>query len=325
MLGGVTTTHGAGASGADGAIVPAADLFERHRSYLWNLSYRLLGVAADADDAVQETFTRLLERPPARADAPLLPWLVRVAANVARDELRRRQRRGYKGPWLPSPVPDERLAVAGFDAPDARYALRESAALGFLVALEALTPTQRAVLVLRDVFDHSVRETAAALDLSEANVKTTLHRARQAMAGYEARRRPLGPGLAEETERVLARFLAALAQGDVAAVLDLLADDVTSLADGGGEFAAALRPVVGREAVAALYVGLARKGADPDARVTLRRVNGLPALVLEQTPRSPRFAPRVVLQPDLDEAGRIRRLHSMMLPRKLTALWPDGA
>lgn len=311
MLGGVTSSA---------AGVPIADLFERHRAYLWNLAYRVLGVAADADDAVQETFTRLLERPPARTDAPLLPWLVRVAVNVARDELRRRQRRGYKGPWLPSPVPDERLEVAGFEAPDARYALRESAALGFLLAVEALTPTQRAVLVLRDVFDHSVRETAEALELTEANVKTTLHRARHAMAGYEARRRAPSEALAQETEQVLARFLAALAQGDVDAVMALLADDVTSLADGGGEFAASMRPIVGREAVAALYLGLARKSASPDARVSLVRVNGLPAIVLEQTPRFPRFAPRVVLQPDLDEAGRIRELHSMMAPRKLSAL-----
>lgn len=317
MLGGVT---GAAEQGAVGQV---AEVFERHRGYLWNLSYRMLGVAADADDAVQETFTRLLERPPARADAPLLPWLVRVAVNVARDELRRRQRRGYKGPWLPSPVPDERLAVPGFEAPDARYSLRESAALAFLLALEALTPTQRAVLVLRDVFDRSVRETAEALDLSEANVKTTLHRARQAMAGYERRRRPPSEALTAECEQVLARFLAALAAGDEAAVLALLADGVTSRADGGGEFAAAPRPIVGRERVAALYLGLARKSLGHDAVVTCRRVNGLPAVVFEHTPRVPGYAPRLVLQVELDEARRIRELLSMMAPRKLTALWPE--
>src|SRR5262249_19652970 len=152
----------------------------------------MTGVAADADDLVQETFLRAIERPRA-ADAALRPWLVGVARNLARDQRRRRRRRGWSGPWLPSPVEtgdDEASPSFEPSATEGRYDLLESCTFAFLLALEALTPQQRAVLLLREVFDYSVTETAAALDLSTANVKTTHHRARRAMAAYDAHRRP---------------------------------------------------------------------------------------------------------------------------------------
>ena len=144
--------------------------FDEQRPFLWSLAYRLTGCAADADDVVQEVFVRALERPPADTARPWRPWLVRVLMNLGRDLLRQRRRRGYVGPWLPSPVAtgdgDE---PPSFDPPDlqpgpgARYDLLESASLAFLLALETLTPAQRAVLLLRDVLDYSVRETADAL------------------------------------------------------------------------------------------------------------------------------------------------------------------
>src|SRR5262249_22279358 len=138
--------------------------FQAHRSFLWSLCYRLTGCAADADDLVQETFVRALEKPPARTDEPWRPWLVRVALNLGRDLLgRRRRRRGT--PWLPSPIgtddepPSFEPAAGSQGCPAARYDLLESVSFAFLLALEALTPGQRAVLLLRDVFDYGVAET----------------------------------------------------------------------------------------------------------------------------------------------------------------------
>jgi len=175
------------------------DIFRAHERFLWGLCYRMTGNAADADDLVQETFVRAWKQPPARTDEPWRPWLTRVAMNLSRDLLRRRRRRHYEGPWLPSPIetgdeasPPSYEPVDEQGNPAARYDMLESVSFAFLLALEALTPAQRAVLLLRDVFDYSVREAADALGMSEPSVKTTHHRARRAMRDYDrdrARRR----------------------------------------------------------------------------------------------------------------------------------------
>jgi len=150
---------------------------------------------------VQETFVRALERPPADLDGTLRPWLVRVAMNLGLDVLRSRRRRRYIGPWLPTPVestdedalPSFEPLIAGGGTTEGRYDLLESVSMAFLVALETLTPRQRAALLLRDVFDYSVEETARALAMTVANVKTTHHRARHAMRAYDAVRTPITP------------------------------------------------------------------------------------------------------------------------------------
>ena len=182
----------------DDPVQPAAieEAFREHRGFLWGLCYRLSGNAADADELVQETFVRALERPPADLERPWRPWLTRVAVNLGRDLLRRRRRRTYVGPWLPGPVPTaaDGLPCEPVDpapGPGARYDRLESVTVAFLLALEALSPAQRAVLLLRDVFDYSVRETADALAMSEANVKTTHLRARRVMESYDRRRVPV--------------------------------------------------------------------------------------------------------------------------------------
>ena len=157
--------------GSSSVSLALAGAFAAERTFLWGLCYRMTGCAADAEDIVQETFTRALERPPARTSDPWRPWLVRVAMNLARDQLRRRRRQRYIGPWLPSPietgdevaVPAVEPALAGGDTTAGRYDVLESVSFAFLIALEALTPQQRAVLLLRCVFDYDVRETAFAL------------------------------------------------------------------------------------------------------------------------------------------------------------------
>jgi RNA polymerase sigma-70 factor (ECF subfamily) len=287
--------------------------FGEHRPFLWSLCYRLCGDAADADDLVQETFVRALEKPPVRTDEPWRPWLVRVAINLGRDLLRRRKRQGYEGPWLPAPV--EVPASDEEVGPGARYERLESVSLAFLVALEALSPAQRAVLILRDVFDYSVRETARVLGMTEANVKTTHLRARRRMARYDRHRVRPAAELQERTLRALELFLASLQKGDAAEVEGLLAEGVSTITDAGDEFVAARRVVAGRARVAALYLGLTARMQGAETRLGV--VNGLPAVVARFTGVPRGWAPRAVVQVELDERGLIRRIYAVLASRKL--------
>src|SRR5262249_44252694 len=266
----------------------SAELLESDRRVLWGLCYRMTGNAADADDLVQETFVRALERPPKRTDEPLRPWLLRVAINLSRDLLRKRKRRPYIGNWLPSPVPTAEFEVpasyepvaAGEDSPSARYDLLESVTFAFLLALEALTPNQRAVLLLRDVFDYSTEETATALDLTETNVKVLLMRARKKMSQYDKQRLPVTPARSSSVRLALERFLEYLGRGDAAALEQLFVEDAISQQDGGGEVPAALRTIFGRSKVVRLIFGLAAKlPAKGQSRWV--DVNGAPALLFE--------------------------------------------
>jgi len=174
------------------------------------------------------------------------------------------------------------------------------------------------VLLLRDVFDYSVRETAGALDMSEPNVKTTHLRARRKMEGYDRQRLRPSDALQAATRQALARFLACLQEGDTAGVEALLAEDATALSDGGGEFAGARRPVLGRAQVAAFFVGLTRKTGQSRA-VSLRMFNGLPAVLIDVADGRAGWAPRVVLQCEIDGHGLIRRVYSVLATRKLSA------
>ncbi|HZS10064.1 MAG TPA: sigma-70 family RNA polymerase sigma factor [Blastocatellia bacterium] len=309
--------------------VPTAvieDLFKAHERFLWGLCYRMTGNAADADDLVQETFIRAMKTPPARTDEPWRPWLVRVAMNLCRDLLRYRKRRGYDGPWLPSPIETgDETSLPSYEPEDAqgnpaaRYDLVESVSFAFLLALEALTPAQRAVLLLRDVFDYSVEETAAALGMSESNVKTTHHRARRAMGDYDRSRRPITRSLQEQTRRALETFLTCLFNHDVTGAAALLADDVRQVGDGGGEFIAARVPIVGREKVL-LFNSRVAEQKPADALFEWRVFNGLPALVIELADPARGYAPRWVMTCEVDETGRIRQIHSVLATRKLTAV-----
>lgn len=297
-------------------------LFASERRFVWGLCYRMTGDAAEADDLTQETFLRAIERPPARTDLAWRPWLVRVAVNLSRDALRRRRRQPTRQPWLPAPLPTDEAAPPAYELPaesgsptEGRYELLESVSFAFLLALEALTPAQRAVLLLRDVFDYSVDETAAALGMSAGAVKTMHHRARRAMAAYDRDRcRPTAERQARTGDALL-RFLAALRDDDVPALEALLAEGVRSVSEG-GEYAAAHNPVVGRSRVIRLLRGLMRHGAGNGA-VVVRELNGLPAVVLEFGRVGPRLAPRAVVRCDIDTAGRINAVHTVLASRKL--------
>lgn len=302
-------------------------LFREHERFLWGICYRMTGSAADADDLVQETFVRVISHPPARIDEPLRPWLVQVAINLSRDLLRRRKRRAYEGIWLPSPIETDDNAAAAFpepaderDNPALRYDLLESVSFAFLLALEALTPSQRAVLLLRDVFDYSVNEAAVALKMSEPNVKTTHHRARRAMQNYEHSRLMPSRQLQSQTRQVMERFLAYLADHNVAAVEALLAADVCQLSDGGGEFIAARTPIIGREKVALFNLRIMQQARKTDVRLGWRMLNGMPALIAEYPQAPKQYAQRTVMLCELNSNGQIRRIHNILATRKLTAV-----
>ena len=299
-------------------------LFADHRKFLWSLSYRMTGSAADADDVVQDTFVRAMEHPPRRMEDPLRPWLVKVALNLSRDVLRRRKRREYVGPWLPSPIettdepPSHEPAIDGMRALEGRYDLLESVSFAFLLALERLTPRQRAVLLLRGVFDYSVKETADALDLSEASVKTTHHRARAVMAAYDGSRQRPTAALQQATHAALLAFMQRLEARDVAGIEALLAEDVKTTTDGGGDYQAALRTIVGRAKVIRFYVAVALPSAEVEGDFVM--LNGLPSVAARVSGATGRAAPRFAMTLELDREGKISHIYVVSANRKLTAL-----
>ncbi|UQA61641.1 sigma-70 family RNA polymerase sigma factor [Polyangium aurulentum] len=298
------------------------ELAREHGRYLFGLCYRLTGSSADAEDLVQETLLRALERPPARADEPMRPWLARVAVNLGCDLLRARKRRRYVGPWLPSPIEadEDDPALIEPRGTEGRYDLVESVSMAFLVALEALTPKQRAVLLLCDVFDYPVAEAASALGMSESNVKTTHHRARRALEAYDRARVPHTPEHVAKNREALGRLFAAMAIRDGQALHAMLDAEARQLSDGGGEFFAARVPILGRERVARFLLGVV-KYRHPEQRYEMRMLNGLPAIVIEQ-PTEGKLAPRMVYQCDVGPDGSIRSLYAVLATRKLTAVRP---
>lgn len=300
-------------------------LFAAQRAPLFGLAYRLTGDAEDAADAVQEAFARLLA---SELDAPpveLGRWLARVTTNLAIDALRRRRRRAYQGPWLPSPVDSaevDAIAAVASEAASAerRYGLAESATYAFLLALELLTPRQRAVLLLRDVLGHSASETADWLDTSEGNVRVLHLRARRALARYDEARCIPTRELVARHEVALRRFLDCLSAQDAAGLEALLAEDVRTQTDSAGEFTALAEPLVGRARVARLYLMAALHRREGGTRDEIRSVNGLPAALVTLNAPVRRQAPRSLLVLDLADDGRIRGISTVLAPRKLAAL-----
>jgi len=279
---------------------PIERAFTEHRRLLWGLSYRMLGVQAEADEVVQDVFERALRHPPA-LDRPLRPWLVRVAMNAARDRLRKRRRTPYPGPWLPPPAEEPAAPVPGERLQQVSYAL--------LVALEQLTPRQRAVWLLREVLGMSTAEAAGALAVQPGSVKVTLHRARKALGDHNEPMSDPVTGMV-----AVAALAAAILSGDVAGVTQLLSADCVALTDGGGVYHAARVPVVGAWAVARLLVGLARK--NPGAVYAPDVVAGCPAVFVTNPGVPVAFAPRSVTLFGVRH-GRIERVWSVLAPDKL--------
>ncbi|MBV9284956.1 MAG: RNA polymerase sigma-70 factor, partial [Acidimicrobiia bacterium] len=220
------------------------DAFARHRSLLFTVAYEMLGSAADAEDVVQETWLRWADVDHAEVHDPRA-YLVRIVTRQALNRLRSlaRRREEYVGEWLPEPL---------LTSPDvaADVELAENVSMAMLTVLETLAPAERAVFVLREVFDVPYQEIAEAVDKSPAAVRQIAHRARD----HVAARRPRMSVSATEQQEVVERFLATVRDGDLQGLLDVLAPDVVVVADGGGLVAAAPQPIEGAQRVAAFLI-----------------------------------------------------------------------
>ena len=279
----------------------ATETFVAHRNLLFTVAYEMLGSAADAEDVLQETWLRW-------ADVDLgqvrdrRAYLVRITTRLALNRLRtvKRRREAYVGPWLPEPL---------LTTPDVAedVELAESVSMALMLVLETLSPTERAVFVLREVFDFGYDEIAAAVGKTPAAVRQIAHRARK----HVDARRPREPVSARETRAALESFRRALETRDLQGLLDVLAPDVVLVSDGGGVKQAALRPVAGAAKVVRFMTGgIGRTAAMLTSGLTV--VNGSPALVLH-------------LDGELDgvmavrlEDGRITGLYYVRNPEKLT-------
>jgi RNA polymerase sigma-70 factor (TIGR02957 family) len=246
-----------------------ADPFLAHRGLLFTVAYEMLGSAAEAEDVVQETWIRWDAIGAAARDEVRDPraFLVRMVTRKALDRLRAnaRRREDYVGEWLPEPL---------LTAPDVAddVELAESVSYAMLTVLETLTPTERAVFVLREVFDLPYGEIAEAVDKSAAAVRQIGHRARQ----HVEARRPRITVSRSEQEEVVERFLAAVTGGDLQALLDVLAPDVVMVADGGGVVQAVVQPVLGAKKVANLLRTFPKFGAG--AELVPMLLNGAPGV-----------------------------------------------
>jgi RNA polymerase sigma-70 factor (ECF subfamily) len=256
-------------AGGGGAVDVATEVFVTHRNLLFTVAYEMLGSAADAEDVLQESWLRWVG-----VDLDTVrdrrAYLVRITTRQALSRLRTlgRRRESYVGPWLPEPL---------LTAPDVAedVALADSVSMAMLLVLETLTPTERAVFVLHEVFELGYDEIAEAVDKSPAAVRQIAHRAR----AHVAARRPRGEVSAAQTRDAFEAFQRAVETGDLQRLLDVLAPDVVFLGDGGGVVQAALSPVLGADRVARLLaVGLGRIAAVMSLQPA--QVNGYPALIL---------------------------------------------
>jgi len=281
------------------------DPFVAHRSLLFTVAYELLGSAADAEDVVQETWLRWagLDAEAAAEVRDPRAYLVRIATRQALNRLRTlaRRREEYVGEWLPEPL---------LTSPDVAddVELAESVSFAMLTVLETLGPTERAVFVLREVFETPYDEIAEAVGRTAATVRQIAHRARD----HVAARRPRVQVSRAEQEAVVERFLAAVRGGDLQGLLDVLAPDVVVVADGGGVVAAARRPVRGADRVAALLSGLGRLAGDVTAAPIW--VNGAPGARLDVDGELDTVVAVTV------EDGLITRLYAVRNPHKLSRL-----
>jgi len=287
-----------------------AETFVAHRDLMFSVAYRMLGTVADAEDAVQDAWLRWSAAPRDDVTEPRA-YLARTVTNIALNRLRAAQarREAYVGPWLPEPV----LTHTDPDIAE-RAEVAESVSVAMLVVLESLTPEERAVFVLREVFGFAHAEIAAALGRSEAAARQIAHRARE----HVQARRPRFEVDPVQQREVTARFLAAAVGGDIDGLLAVLAPDVTLTADGGGKAKAPLRLITGAAKVAkilAAFAGRPYQGLAPsEMSVELAEINGGPgALVL--------VGGRVIAAGTLAVAGgQVAAIHLVTNPEKLDAI-----
>jgi RNA polymerase sigma-70 factor (ECF subfamily) len=286
------------------------DDLERFRPLLFSVAYRMLGEVGDAEDVVQEAFLRA-HRVLADGGEIREPkaFLTEVATRIAIDHLRsaRVRRERYVGEWLPEPLlTDDPMS------PEDHVEETESLSMAFLVVLETLSPVERAVFLLHDVFGFDFEEVASAIGKAPANARQIAVRARKHI---EARRPRFDPS-AEERRALADRFFAAIGEGDVEGLIELLAEDVVMVGDGGGRGALGT-PVVGRLRIARFLVGLGRYATGRELTVERATVNGQPGIVAY----GPDGVAETVLTIDVLD-GKVAAIRGVVNPEKLRHLAP---
>lgn len=258
-------------------MMATADLFEEQRPYLLGVAYRMLGSAMEAEDIVQEAYLRFHAQSAETIHTPRA-YLTRIVTRLCLDHLKsaRVRREAYVGPWIPEPVITSHITDP---LPQDQLIEMESLSMAFLTLLESLSPAERAVFLLHEVFDYSYTEIAAILEKEEAACRQLLHRARQ----HIANNRPRFHISPSQHHTLLERFMAVVAGEDMDGLARLLAKDITSWSDGGGRVRAATRPIHGRDNVARFILGLFRR-AQRDSHLTvtseIAMINGQPGLIL---------------------------------------------
>lgn len=297
--------------------------FETHRPRLRALAYRMLGTRSDAEDMVQEAWLRWQAVDPAQV-GNALAYLCRTTTHLCLDHLSsaRARREQYVGLWLPEPLVDDRLADYQVPGPEAALGMRQQLSLGFLLALQHLSPPERAAFLLHDVFDQDFDEVAKTLGRSGAACRQLASRARKRLQsrGYGSEApAPMSPD-DPRTQVLLGAFAQAVAAGDVRALAQLLAEDVHLYSDGGGAVCAVPAPLGGRLRVAQALLTFAR---------TWQRVPGAQALraaVVNGQPGALAWGGEGKLQDvcalDLDVDGRVRGLYFQRNPAKLLGVTP---
>jgi RNA polymerase sigma-70 factor (ECF subfamily) len=287
----------------------STEIFDKNRPLLFSISYRMLGSVMEAEDVVQEAYLRWRG---AAADVRSPPaYLSTVVTRLCIDRLRsaRARREHYVGPWLPEPLlTEEASEVAG------TADLDDSLSMAFLVLLESLTPVERAVFLLRDVFGYEYGEIASLVGKSEANCRQISRRARRSVAA----RRPRFQSSPEQEKRLMDGFLEASLGGDMEALLDLLSEDVVLYSDGGGKTRAALNPIHGSVNVARFLAGIMTR-LPPGFTVRKTRVNGRPGFVSYLGDGSPQG----VVTFDVAR-GKVGTVRILVNPDKLENVPPPG-
>jgi RNA polymerase sigma-70 factor (ECF subfamily) len=291
------------------------ETFNRHRGRVFSVAYGMLGEVADAEDAVQDTYLRwqgLTDEQLQRVRSPE-DYLAAVVVRLSLDRLRsaRARREEYVGPWLPEPLLTEP------ESGETEVVAEESLSVAVMVLLESLTPVQRAVFLLREVFGYGYGEISRIVGRSEANCRQIARRAKASVAA----RRPRFKPSSEEHEDLMRRLVEAASGGDMDGLLSLLSEDAAVYTDGGGEVTAARNPVLGRDRAARFILGvLDKRRRQHDSEeisrfsVSLARVNAGPGLVGYVDDE-----PVVVVSVEVTEA-RIRRIYIVLNPKKLSAV-----
>ncbi|TDE10134.1 RNA polymerase sigma-70 factor [Jiangella asiatica] len=285
------------------------DQFQQNRGLLFTVAYEMLGSVADAEDVVQDTWLRWSAADRADVAEPKA-FLVRIATRLALNRLRtlRARKETYVGPWLPEPL------MTGADAAS-EVELTEEVSMAMLVVLETLSPVERAVFVLREVFGFPYAEIAKVLDRSEPSVRQVAHRARE----HVQARRPRFDADPEQRREVTERFLRACLEGDMAALLEVLAPEVVMVNDADGKARAARRPIVGAAKVARFALGIIGKGELDGFQFGFVELNGEPGIVLWSAERVEAAA---LVETD---QGRVTRLLVFRNPDRMRGLLCAGS